>query len=178
MLDGTCSVPECSSKPTDRAMCKKHYTRWYRHGDPNLTLLATTMGERLERYVARDAVSGCWNWTGSRNNMGYGTLAVGGHKKGKAHRASYEHFVGPIPAGLTLDHLCRNRLCVNPEHLEPVTHEENVRRGARGVLKTHCKHGHEFTPDNIYWTGPGRSHRRCRACTRAQQQEARRIASA
>lgn len=93
-----------------------------------------------------------------------------GKKRQLAHRAIYETLVGPIPAGLTLDHLCRNRWCVNPQHLEPVTARENVLRGeglsARRARQTNCKRGHALTVDNVY---AGRRERRCRICHAARQ---------
>ena len=111
----------------------------------------------------------CWEWTAAKQ-FGYGQIRWG-DRLTHAHRVSYELFVGPIPGGHQIDHLCRNRGCVNPEHLEPVTQAENIRRGegasARNARKTHCPKGHEYTPDNIY-THMGKW-RMCKACTRQAQ---------
>jgi hypothetical protein len=122
----------------------------------------------LERSIQAD--NGCWEWTGAKIPNGYGSIRS---KTGQllAHRVAYEIFVGPIPDGMSIDHLCRNRACVSAEHLEPVTTRENVLRGvgltARNAVKTHCLRGHEFTPENTYWTknpsGPGRECRTCKA---------------
>jgi hypothetical protein len=109
---------------------------------------------------------GCWHWTGRVARDGYGFLHVGGGRYVLAHRWSYEHHVGPIPEGLTIDHLCRVRHCVNPEHLEPVTQRVNNLRSesepAKNARKTHCKRGHEFTPENTYRHRDGR--RECGTC--------------
>ncbi len=109
----------------------------------------------------------CWPWLSTHNHKGYGQFMVDGKVK-MAHRLAYEDRIGPIPPGLTLDHLCRNRACCNPAHLEPVSNRENILRGngatARNARKTHCKNGHEFTPDNIYRSSTGRE---CRTCRRA-----------
>lgn len=108
---------------------------------------------------------GCWLWIGRVDNDGYGIFRLGG-KSRKAHRVAYETYKETIPSGLTLDHLCRVRNCVNPDHLEPVTNRENFLRGdnlmARFALATHCKNGHEFTQDNIYTSPIGR---KCKTCT-------------
>lgn len=89
----------------------------------------------------------CWPWQGGSVRDGYGQFHLHARRKVQAHRYAYEQLIGPIPEGLTLDHLCRNRLCVNPKHLEPVTHAVNILRGqgtsARNAQKTHCVHGHE-----------------------------------
>lgn len=111
---------------------------------------------------------GCWTWTRKDNGMGYGRAVVGA-RHCRAHVLAYEAFVGPVPDGLELDHLCRNRTCVNPRHLEPVTHRENVLRGecfaAVNARKTHCPQGHPYAGDNLYIEGHSR---RCRKCSRAR----------
>ena len=118
---------------------------------------------------------GCIEFTGA-NSGGYGTVRRHGIVV-RAHRATYELFVGPIPEGLQLDHLCRNTACVNPAHLEPVTIGENRRRGLLGVLgalPTHCRHGHEYTPENTH-IYPGDGSRVCRACGREKRRRQRAV---
>ena len=126
------------------------------------TVNPRTLLERLFAKARIDAVSGCWVWTGGLNGKGYGLVWSAG-KTLLVHRVAYEELVGPIPEGLTLDHLCRNRPCFNVDHLEPVTHRENVRRGIKGVLTTHCPQGHPYDEPNTRWS---RGKRHCRACHR------------
>jgi hypothetical protein len=128
------------------------------------------LGLRLRNRIAVEPASGCWVWLGKRAK-GYGRIKVGSMHDGtrrevQAHRLVYEILIGPIPYGLELDHLCLNRSCVNPDHVEPVTTRENLLRGtsspAQNARKTHCKRGHEFTPDNTRLTSRG--YRQCRQC--------------
>jgi hypothetical protein len=152
--------------------------------------------ERFEaKYVVLD--NGCWEWTACRYLTGYAMFWLNGMNM-PAHRASFELYVGPIPDGLQLDHLCHtrdelcaggwsclHRRCVNPAHLEPVTHLENVRRGLGGYpallrARTHCGNGHEFTPENTKLRRDNNG-RICRICKREwdrrRQQRRRRIRS-
>ena len=105
---------------------------------------------------------GCWLWSSFRDPNGYGRTYWKGRYQ-YTHRIAYELSVGPIPEGLDIDHLCRVPACCNPAHLEPVTHAENMARGAH-AMKTHCKSGHEFTEAN---TRRKRKTRICRACVNA-----------
>ena len=134
--------------------------------------------ERVSRNI-RVGADGCWWWTAStststtRPGRRYGVVSFRGRQR-RAHAVVFEMARGPIPEGTELDHLCRNTLCVNPYHLDPVTHRENVLRGsgfaALHARKTHCPQGHEYTPEN---TRIGRLRggqcRQCRTCHRERQ---------
>ncbi len=127
--------------------------------------MSTALRDRLLAKVERDG-AGCWLFTGYVMKNGYGTIGLGSRSQGKgfAHRVAYEIFVGPIPDGYVIDHLCRVRRCVNPEHLEAVTMSTNLRRGAQSALRTHCRRGHEFKGENLGLNNHG--HRFCRECSR------------
>ena len=130
--------------------------------------------ENLAKHLLVD-VAGCWLWQGKLLWNGYGYF-VYERRTTLVHRFLFEQALGPIPDGRNLDHLCRNRGCCNPAHLEIVTPRENSRRGLRGVLKTHCKNGHEYTTDNIFVNARGA--RECRECRRvkfAKRDEAKRL---
>lgn len=108
----------------------------------------------------------CWEWTSFKDRDGYAMFLEARGLSQRAARFSYKTFVGPIPEGLVIDHLCRRRGCVNPNHLEPVTNRENILRGySPRRERTHCKYGHEFTPENTY-RPPTNNSRICRKCHR------------
>ena len=126
-----CGIDGCSNKHLAKGMCRKHYLRIYKNGTLDLTIrrdLCTV--DRLKTKI-KVTEGGCWLYTAKLTKKGYA------HVQDKckmrfAHVIMYEHIFGKVPEGLELDHLCRNRNCINPEHLEPVTHQENCRRGISG----------------------------------------------
>ena len=121
-----------------------------------------TMEQFLDKHVPNRQPGQCWLWTGAIGPTGYGSCRWK-RKTRAAHRLVYEHLIGPVPEGLELDHLCKTRHCVNPAHLEPVTHAENLRRGINYWRdRTHCISGHEYTAETIRWRPTG--HRICRIC--------------
>jgi hypothetical protein len=121
----------------------------------------------VERFWSKiEPVGECWEWQASVNAGGYGRFWLSVHEYEMAHRFAYELLAGPIPEGMTLDHLCRNRLCCNPEHLEPVSLAENIRRGA--ATKTHCPQGHPYDEENTLQL-EGR--RVCRTCNKERRKE-------
>lgn len=124
--------------------------------------------ERFEEKFIPEPNSGCWLWVGARTVAGYGVC--GGRKNRQyAHRWAYERWVGAIPAGTEIDHLCRTRCCVNPAHLEAVSHRENILRGvapaAEAARRTHCPEGHAYDATN------SKGDRVCSVCARIHQRE-------
>lgn len=157
-----CIVASCDAPNDTAGLCGKHCRR-AKKGQP---LEGTLFWWKFDRkIVARD--NGCWLWAGTVGSTGYGQF--GGSY---AHRLSYQRHRGPIPPGLVIDHLCRVRLCVNPDHMEPVTLGENTRRGmghAAVVGRTNrCLRGHEYTPENTYYRPDGRG-RQCRECNQIRR---------
>lgn len=133
-LKGSCSVEGCGRPHYGHRLCNMHWERWRRHGDPHIVITPPPILDRFLAKVNREGqvpphapeMGPCWEWTGSKTR-GYGNIGDG-RTLILAHRWSHEHFIGPIPDGYEVDHVCRNRGCVRPEHLEAVTHSENVRR--------------------------------------------------
>lgn len=149
----TCSIEDCEKPSACRTWCWTHYDRWRRHGDP--TKLGprgergTIVADPVERFWSKvEKTEGCWVWVGNTTGrrpgrVGYGSIVMGGRSV-LAHRWSYEHHVGPIPEGWVIDHLCRETRCVNPDHLEAVTLQENSRRAGGTSLPARCGFGHDM----------------------------------
>lgn len=174
---GPCLIDGCDEEGNEgHGWCTKHYRRFWRHGDPLATSRIVGDDEaRFWSYVdtngplpeSRPDLGPCHLWIGNLSPDGYAVMQMNGGT-GYMARWIYERECGPIPDGLEPDHLCRVRHCVNTDHLEPVTHQENILRGesfaAVNARKTHCPQGHEYTPENIRRQRDGG--RLCRTCQR------------
>ena len=185
-----CSIDGCARRgPIKRDLCPFHYRRWRSNGDP-LVIKKGQRGTPLERFwrlIIKDGpipelrpdLGPCWQWLGFHDKDGYGRLHYKGIFTG-AHRVAYEEVFGQIPTGMEPDHLCRNRGCPNPNHLEPVTTRVNIMRGQghapRNAAKTHCTPGgHPFSGDNLYVQPDGK--RVCRQCKRDRKHAAKKRAA-
>lgn len=138
-----CSVLDCGKPYYAKGCCERHYVLMPR----SFPLSKADLARFLSKVEKTNA---CWTWLGADDGNGYGMFRYG--RMHRAHRIAYQHFVGPVPDGMHLDHLCRNRICVNPEHLEAVTHRENIQRGMSGqpqAARTHCPKGHPYIGDNV-----------------------------
>lgn len=161
MVPKLCTIAECNAAYLCKGLCRKHYSRVRRSGTTEIIPM-DPMSQFLRNTHKTET---CWLWTGYVTPENRGVINF---KEGKkfAYRLGYELLVGPIPEGLTLDHLCVNPRCVNPDHLEPVTGGENSLRGsgpaANNKRKTHCHKGHPLSGENLYNKPGGR--RQCRRC--------------
>lgn len=126
------------------------------------------LAERFLNSFIKDEFTGCWNWNRRLKKTGYGRFVVQVIED-YAHRVAYKLIVGEIPKGLSLDHLCQNKKCVNPDHLEPVTPTENTRRAS--VEYKICKRGHPKTPENVQRTKTGKEN--CKLCKKMHTQKTR-----
>lgn len=134
-----------------------------------------TLQERFWEKVDKNGANGCWLWVASLNNDGYGQF-WGKDRMRKAHRVSYELVRGEIPKGLELDHLCKIRHCINPDHLEPVTYRENQSRSSQTILAIHrardfCPQGHPLEGDNLTMDHLKRGWRNCLTCNRERSRQ-------
>lgn len=178
----TCVIDGCERPRHGKTWCKFHYRRWHEHGDPYRAVKRGRVPiPPIDRLLARVVFTpgpletDCWVPTYSHKQHdrdGYARVKVGERPHIKAvvaHRLTFEHFVGPVPDGLELDHLCRVRACCNPTHVEPVTHQINVLRGmttgAIAVRSGLCKRGHSLVDAFVMKQGS----RACRECNRLRR---------
>lgn len=168
-MRNSCTVAGCSLVSFGHGFCQMHYARWKKSGDPGPAgkLSDRSPSVRFAAKTVRDE-NGCVVWIGGLGSGGYGKFYVDGAMV-LAHRWAWENAHGrPVPKGLDLDHLCRNRACVNPDHLEPVTRRVNTLRGvgptAINAEKAECPSGHPYSGSNLYVNPYGG--RECRACSR------------
>jgi DNA-binding transcriptional regulator YiaG len=174
----TCKAKDCEEPAKRLGWCFRHYHRHLGGKDPDEpTWHDKTLTERFWEKVDKNGpapawrpeLGPCWVWVRGKTGAGYGTFGIGGGEIELAHRWSYMTEVGPIPEGTELDHLCRNRACVRPDHLDPVSHGTNMKRSpivpsTINAGKAFCDSGHEFTPENTRIKADGA--RECKECRR------------
>jgi HNH endonuclease len=178
-----CAVVGCPRKVHVRGYCGRHAWRFYKYGDPLGGGPERIEGDDVARFwskVDKPSLYSCWEYTGYLMSYGHGQfkVTVGPYDTVNvlAHVYAWNLAKGEVPAGKELDHLCRNPCCVNTDHLEPVTHQENVRRGKAGqhmkdkaAAATHCSRGHEWNEANTY-IDPKRGRRSCKACAKFREE--------
>lgn len=181
-----CSVPGCERDHNAKGFCRRHYDRWKATGDPGPAEIQRQIrGSVSERIAARVKIvpgpldTPCHEWQGPRNPKGYGRFSIRpGHAIGVPRWVLSQKLGRAVPRTHVPDHLCRNPPCVNPEHLEEVTHRENQHRspGLAAATRERCPSGHEYTPENTITerTKAGYEARRCRICRRKYRTELQR----
>lgn len=159
MLPKICSIPECGKPGRKRTWCNSHYMNWFRHGDP---LTSTRTPSPEEDFWDRVQKTGtCWLWTGTINDSGYGIFSVRNNRL-RAHRFSWELHESAIPEGMQVDHRCRNRQCVNPDHLRVVSNKQNSEHVAGWARSSSNFRGVTFDKRRNVWKAQvkheGRNH--------------------
>lgn len=168
--DRICSIPDCNNPHDAKGYCSVHYQRSRRHANPEINLMRPDLEESFWAKVQKTET--CWIWVGYVHHNGYGAFKHRGRRRPASVWAWMLRHGREVPTGLEIDHLCRNTVCVNPDHLEAVMPIVNKLRSASfaavNARKTHCIHGHEFTPEN---TIRREGRRRCRTCANRRRRK-------